>query len=33
LKIGGKLRYRPDGTPLPQIALQVFGYKPCPRAL
>jgi len=32
LKIGGKLRYRPDGTPLPQIALQVFGYKPCPRA-
>lgn len=27
LKIGGKLRYRPDGTPLPQIALPVFGYK------
>jgi IS5 family transposase len=21
LKIGGKIRYRPDGTPLPQIAL------------
>ncbi|RCK37337.1 transposase, partial [Thalassospira profundimaris] len=27
LKIGGKLRYRPDGTPLPQIATPVFGYK------
>ncbi|MEP2454374.1 transposase [Roseibium sp.] len=27
LKIGGKLRYRQDGTPLPQIALPVFGYK------
>lgn len=27
LKIGGKTRYRPDGTPLPQIALPVFGYK------
>lgn len=27
LKIGGKVRYRPDGTPLPQIALPVFGYK------
>jgi len=27
LKIGGKLRFRPDGTPLPQIALPVFGYK------
>lgn len=27
LKIGGKLRYRPDGTPLPMIALPVFGYK------
>ncbi len=27
LKIGGKIRYRPDGTPLPQIALPVFGYK------
>jgi transposase len=25
LKIGGKIRYRPDGTPLPQIALPVFG--------
>ncbi len=22
-----KIRYRPDGTPLPQIALPVFGYK------
>lgn len=27
LKTGGKIRYRPDGTPLPQIALPVFGYK------
>jgi transposase, IS5 family len=27
LKIGGKIRFRPDGTPLPQIALPVFGYK------
>lgn len=27
LKIGGKIRYRPNGTPLPQIALPVFGYK------
>ena len=27
LKIGGKVRYRPDGSPLPQIALPVFGYK------
>lgn len=27
LKIGGKIRYRPDGTPLPQIALPVFGYR------
>jgi IS5 family transposase len=27
LKIGGKIRYKPDGTPLPQIALPVFGYK------
>nr|WP_281354652.1 transposase [Aurantimonas aggregata] len=27
LKIGGKVRYRPDGTPLPMIAAPVFGYK------
>ncbi|MEM9205999.1 MAG: IS5 family transposase [Pseudomonadota bacterium] len=27
IKVGGKVRYRPDGTPLPQIALPVFGYK------
>lgn len=27
LKIGGKVRYRQDGTPLPMIALPVFGYK------
>lgn len=27
LKIGGKVRYREDGTPLLQIALPVFGYK------
>jgi hypothetical protein len=27
MKIGGKIRYRPDGTPLPQIATPVFGYK------
>ena len=27
LKIGGKVRYREDGTPLPVIALPVFGYK------
>jgi len=26
-KIGGKIRYWSDGTPLPQIALPVFGYK------
>lgn len=26
-KIGGKVRYRPDGTPLPTIARPVFGYK------
>jgi hypothetical protein len=26
VKIGGKIRYRPDGTPLPQIATPVFGY-------
>lgn len=25
--MGGKVRYRPDGTPLPQIATPVFGYK------
>ncbi|HEV7345633.1 MAG TPA: hypothetical protein VGN60_08405 [Devosia sp.] len=25
LKIGGKVRYRPDGTPLPMIATSVFG--------
>ena len=24
LKIGGKIRYRPDGTPLPMIAVPVF---------
>jgi hypothetical protein len=28
LKIGGKIRYRPDGTPLPQIALPVFATNP-----
>lgn len=28
LKIGGKVRYRPDGTPLPMIATPVFGYSP-----
>ena len=27
LKIGGKLRHKPDGTPLPQIAIPVVGYK------
>jgi IS5 family transposase len=27
LKIGGKVRTRPDGTPLPMIAVPVFGYK------
>lgn len=27
LKVGGKVRYRPDGTPLPMIAMPVFGYK------
>lgn len=27
LKIGGKVRYRRDGKPPPQIALPVFGYK------
>ncbi len=27
LKVGGKIRYRPEGTPLPQIATLVFGYK------
>ena len=27
LKIGGKVRHRPDGTPLPMIAVPVFGYK------
>lgn len=27
LKIGGKVRYRPDGIPLPMIAIPTFGYK------
>jgi IS5 family transposase len=27
LKVGGKVRYRPDGAPLPMIAIPVFGYK------
>ena len=27
LKIGGKVRYRPDGTALPMIAIPTFGYK------
>jgi len=27
LKVGGKLRHRPDGTPLPMIATPIFGYK------
>lgn len=27
LKVGGKVRYRPDGAPLPMIATPVFGYK------
>lgn len=27
LKIGGKVRYRPDGSPLPMIAVPTFGYK------
>src|SRR5699024_10185768 len=26
-KVGGKVRHRPDGTPLPMIAVPVFGYK------
>jgi transposase, IS5 family len=26
-KIGGKVRYRPDGSPLPMIAIPTFGYK------
>ena len=26
LKVGGKVRYRPDGTRLPMIAVPVFGY-------
>ena len=25
VKIGGKIRYRPNGTPLPQIATPMFG--------
>ena len=25
--MGGKVRYRPDGTPLPMIAVPVFGCK------
>ena len=35
LKIGGKVRYRADGTPLPMIALPDFGYgehRPMPAA-
>ena len=34
LKVGGKIRYRLDGTPLRMVAVTVFGYKPmcgCPR--
>jgi hypothetical protein len=27
VKIGGKIRYGPDGTPPPQIATPLFGYK------
>ncbi len=27
VKVGGKVGYRPDGKPLPQIATPVFGYK------
>jgi transposase len=27
LKVGGKVRYRPDGTPLPMIAVPVFGTR------
>ena len=27
LKVGGKVRYRPDGIPLPMIATPTFGYK------
>ena len=27
LKVGGKVCYRPDGTPLPMIAIPTFGYK------
>ena len=27
LKVGGKVHYRRDGTPLPMIAVPVFGYK------
>jgi transposase, IS5 family len=27
VKIGGKVRYREDGTPLPMIAIPTFGYK------
>ena len=27
LKVGGKVRYRPDSRPLPMIAVPVFGYK------
>ena len=27
LKVGGKIRYRSDGTPLPMIATPTFGYK------
>ncbi len=27
LKVGGKVRYRPDGTQLPMIAVPTFGYK------
>ena len=26
-KVGGKVRFRPDGTPLPMIAIPTFGYK------
>ena len=27
LKVGGKVRFRPDGTPSPMIAIPTFGYK------
>jgi IS5 family transposase len=27
LKVGGKVRYRPDGTPSPMIAIPTFSYK------